>query len=255
MSRHHIIRDPGLFSEFVEWLPDLNHNECYYLTLQARRKYSPSILSSDAPQLTRFVATRRNLATKVAQLECPIGAYCTRDETSVPDEALALYLTPNPRCMRKATYASAQAMLTSLQNSEQQPTIKLKPHSEALTQIHKARSRSVFVHFDVDLVTGDNSSDVNAPKCGLSIDEIYKKTVEFVGRQAANIIVTRGGCHILIETAKVAGTVRNWHPRIVEEFNVDQTGDLMIPVVGCRQGDFVPHFYVDQKDSETVNEG
>lgn len=243
MERHKIIRDKSRFAHFIEWLPELQHNECYYVCLQARRKYFPSLKSSDHTQLKRFVTTKRNLAEKVAQLECPVGSYRTRNGEIIPDEAIALYITVNPRCMRKATYATAHAMLTSLEKYNALNTISLNPHSEALTQIHKARSRSAYVHFDVDMPTGDQTADANAPKCEFNVSDIHKKASSLVGPDAVQIICTRGGCHVLIEPSKVVSEPPNWHPILVKEFNVDQTGDMMLPMVGCCQGDFVPYFF------------
>ena len=245
MEPHRIIRDEKKFAQFIDWLPELLPSECFYLCLQARRKYFPSLKSSDRTQLRRFTATKRDLASKVAQLECPVGCYQTRSGDVIPDAAIALYITPNPRCLRKATYATGHAMLTNIEKYNKQDTISLNPHSEALTQIHKAKSRSEFVHFDIDMPTGDEAKDANAPKCDLTIPEIYERTVAIVGSEAVNIVNTRGGCHVLIEPAKVVSEARNWHPVLTKEFKIDQSGDMMLPVVGCCQGDFVPHFNFD----------
>lgn len=243
MKTHRIIRDQSQFEAFIDWLPGLKHNECFYLCLQARRKYMPSLSSSDKTQLRRFIATKQTLARKVAELECPVGVYRNRDGEIIPDEAIALYVTVNPRCLRKATYATAHAMLANLQNHDTQETITLNPHSESLTQIHKARARSALVHFDVDMPTGQNDRDASAPKSELTVREIHEKTTGLVGADAVEVITTRGGCHVLINPAKVVCEVRNWYPVLASELNVDQTGDMMVPVVGCCQGGFVPHFY------------
>ena len=53
------------------------------------------------------------------------------------------------------------------------------------------------------------------------------------------------------DPVKVVCAVRNWHPVITKDLDVDQTGDLMVPVVGSCQGGFVPHFYSRLSQSTT----
>jgi len=134
-------------------------------------------------------------------------------------------------------------MLTRLQQSEIQDSISIKPFSEVLTQTHKAKSRSEFVHFDIDMPFHRESSDSKVPKCQLSLEEIYKEAVRLVGHDAVSLIETRGGCHLLVKPNKVISQYENWHSNITEAFDVDQTGDLMLPVVGCCQGNFTPSFF------------
>lgn len=242
MNTHRIIRNEGLLEDFIEWLPELRPNERYYLCLQARKKYMPSLKSSDKTQLKRFVSDKSKLLEKIRQLECPVGCYRTKEGLIIPDEAIALYITLNPRDMRKATFAAARAFIDLIEKHDVQGDIDLNPHSEALTQIHKAKSRSVFVHFDIDRPTGKPGDD-SSVKSDLTTEQIYEKTTAAVGKEAVTIIETRGGAHVLIDPAKVVCETKNWHPIIVRELKCDQVGDLMVPVVGCNQGGFIPYFY------------
>jgi hypothetical protein len=157
---------------------------------------------------------------------------------------MALYITLNPRCMLKATYAAAKAMVDLIQkHSINQHDIN--PHSEALTQIHRAKSRSVFVHFDADYPSKP-TQDVP------TIQEVYAAVREIVGAEAVTIIQTRGGLHVLVDPKTVESETKNWYPIVCKSLNfggrltIDQTGDLMVPVVGCNQGGFTPNFYRPQ---------
>jgi len=241
-QRHRVIQDESLLLQFIEWLPELRPNERFYFCLQARKKYAPFLKSSDKTQLRRFVSDKERMLEKIRQLECSVGSYTTKEGVAIPDEAMALYITLNPRDMRKATFAAAQSLIGMIRKQDTQPDMDLNPHSEALTQIHKAKSRSTFVHFDVDRPTGKDTDD-NSPKCDLSTPAIYKRVVEVVGQEAVTIIETRGGVHVLIDPKLVVSETRNWHPIVCRTMECDQTGDLMVPVVGCNQGGFVPHFY------------
>ena len=53
---HDIIRDEQKLADFVDWLPDLQLNQKYFLALFARKKYMNVIKSSDKTQLKRFTA-------------------------------------------------------------------------------------------------------------------------------------------------------------------------------------------------------
>ncbi len=61
------------------------------------------------------------------------------------------------------------------------------------------------------------------------------------GKESVTTFETRGGCHILIDPAKVVSEHKNWYPILSESLGeVDQAGDLMLPIPGCTQGGFVP---------------
>ena len=253
MSHHRIIRDEQLLLDFIEWLPELQTNERFFLCLQARKKYMPSLKCSDKTQLKRFVSTKRTLLDKIRQLECPVGCYTTHEGLVIPDEAMALYITLNPRDMRKAAFASIAGLAEMLRKQESQVDMDVNPHSEVLSHIHKAKARTVFVHFDIDVAIGSDvdvsvydahlNNISNARKCNLTTEEIHRRVVGIVGKDAVTIIQTRGGCHVLIRPEKVVCETKNWHPIVARELKSDQVGDLMLPVPGCCQGGFVPHFY------------
>lgn len=236
---HSIIRDKEALLNFIDWLPELTKTERYFLCLQARKRYLPSIgiTSTDKTQLKRFVSTKERLFDKICQLECPVGTYRTKSGEVIPDEAIALYITTNPRCMKKAAYKTIRAMADTLEKYDVNHH-DINPHAEALSCIHRSKSRTTFVHFDIDVP----DEKFLTPKCDMKIDEIYSRSVEVVGKEAVSLVQTRGGCHLLVDPSKVVSDNKNWYPVLIKEFNCDQIGDLMLPVVGCCQGGYVPRF-------------
>ena len=150
MSHHRIIRSTSALNAFIEWLPDLTKHERFYLCLQARKKYMPSLSSNDKTQLKRFVSKKENLLEKIMQLDCPVGAYKTSRGVVIPDDAIALYININPRCLKKATFATAKSMIDLIEKEN------YNPHAEVLSCIHKAKSRSVFVRFNFVFVIRQN---------------------------------------------------------------------------------------------------
>ena len=214
-----IIKDEKKLKDFIDWLPELKTNEKYYLSLFARKKYSSDIKSNDKAQLKRFVTDKSRMFDKIRQLECKIGSYKLK-ETGVPQESLALYINPNPRDMMKATFQMAKKAIDLIENQSQNYNI----HAEALSCIQKSKSKSYFCDFDIDDVDADIS-----------------KMKEILPSASYNILKTRGGYHILVNTSLAPKNIE-WHKKIRQTFTIDQIGDQLIPIVGCVQGDYVPQW-------------
>ena len=58
-------------------------------------------------------------------------------------------------------------------------------------------------------------------------------TREIIGEAAPTFLETRGGVHVLVNTALVDSKHKNWYPELSKQIEPDQTGDLLIPVPGC----------------------
>lgn len=180
-------------------------------------------IKTDKSQLKRFVTDKERMFQKIKQLEIAEGWYMQREHI-VPQEALALYISPNPREMWKATVNS----LVKLANCIRDQNILVNPHAEVLSEIQKCKSRTCYIDFDID---ESNKS---------TLEEIREKFVNFIGYTPI-FLKTRGGMHVLVEPEKVSPELKNSFYKNMSVF-ADQTGDGMIPVPGCVQGGYVPHF-------------
>lgn len=224
---YQIIADKDKLQEFINWLPELEENEKYYVSLFARKKYcKEKIMTNDKTQLKRFTSDKKRLALKIRQLELPFGTYKLK-EIDAPQESLALYISLNPRSMKKATEMMGKKCWDLINNQN------YNLHSEALNCIQKSKSRTCYVDFDID------EKEVDLDKDWLN---------EVVGENNYVIVETRGGYHLLIEPEKATEfrqkkfQDKNWYQKIQEKYPVDQSGDQLIPVVGAFQGGFVPRF-------------
>lgn len=221
-----IVKDEKILKDFIDWLPELKDNEKYYLCLFARNKYCKELthIKSDKAQLKRFVSDKERMFQKIKQLEIEVGWY-QQKHMAVPEEALALYITPNPRNMMKATVNTMVKLACSIRDMN----TEMNAHQEALSEIQKAKSRTCWIDFDIDITDEKH------------YDKVIKAISSEINLDAVVWLKTRGGIHCLVNPEKVEQRYKNsFYQKISKE--ADQTGDNMIPVPGCTQGMFVPHF-------------
>jgi hypothetical protein len=224
MTQLNIIQDPAELKQFISWLPDLQDGEKFYGCLFARKKYCAEIgrIKTDKAQLKRFTATKKDLYAKIRQLACSSDAYEQPNGDPYPEESLALYLMPNPRSMEKA----GKETLIKMADLITKPYNGWNPQQEAMSQIQKAKSRTVFVDFDFDSVELDDHRD---------------NILRSVNREAVSVVKTRGGFHLLIDVNKVSSDHKYWYQGLKSLVH-DVDGDCLLPVPGCLQGGFSPRF-------------
>lgn len=233
-----IIKDEKLFKDFLNWLPELKEDECYYLCLFARSKYAKNEdgsnkfphIKTDKAQLKRITVHKKSLMfEKVKQMECKFGAYKTKDGEDIPQEALALYITPNPRNQRKAMFN----LIKRIADIQIANATGYNIHAEAMSAIQKSKSRTCFVDFDVDFPE-DKSID---------LVELKPFIEERIGKVGISYLRTRGGYHVLVNPDKIELQYqKSWYKEIIKHPFIDIKGDCMIPVPGATQGNFIPHF-------------
>lgn len=220
-NKYEIIKDIDELERFVKWLPDLKDHEKFYVALFARKKYDTLLqsTSSDKMQLKRLLATKDNLIDKIKQLEIEIGLYKLK-QTEATQQSLAIYITPNPRCMIKAhndvLLRVAKAITTG--------NYFYNLHAETMSCIQRSKAKTHWIDFDIDTKEVDIS-----------------KIQDILNFDSYKILETRGGYHILVNPEKVTPQTK-WYKLIQNTFKIDRSGDQLIPIPGCTQGNFVPKF-------------
>ncbi|MCK9415765.1 hypothetical protein M0Q97_03790 [Candidatus Dojkabacteria bacterium] len=219
-----IILDETKLKDFIDWLPDLKNDECYYLTLFSRKKYC-NTLSGDKQCLKRLTTNKEYMFDKIKQLECEIGCY-KQNGNPIPQEALALYITINPRSYVKATVNVLKKFIDIIL----QEYNDYNPHQLVLSEIQTAKSKTIFYDIDFDNVQFD-----------IIKDEIINKNI--INPDCLYVLHTRGGFHLLVEIEKISNEFKkSWYKNITNLSGIDVTNSDLMPIPGCHQGGFTPYF-------------
>lgn len=216
-----VICDKKLMLDFIDTLPDTTVDERYYFCLFARKKYCKDIkyIKSDKSQLSRKLATKDLLFQKIEQMEVPLGTY-KQDGEEIPQEALALYINPNPRSLHKATCQALEKMAQAISHK----AVGFNPQAEAMSCVQRSCSRKIWIDFDVDVKE----------------DWVIEYADNALPKDSYRILETRGGYHILVEPAKIDKSNKTWYNEMAKISDVK--GDMMLPMPGGISGMFVPRF-------------
>ena len=218
-----IIHDEKKLLEFIDWLPELAPDEKFYCTLFARKKYAPeSNLKTDKSKIKRFLTKKEHLFSKLKQLEVEEGAYQVAGRPA-PQESLAVYINPNPRNLRLAAFEGIIELTKLLKDGSKH----FDPQSEMMTVIHNTVGRKIYLDFDLDYKPFDPAQ----------LDA-------FINRDAVEILETRGGYHLLVNLKKIAPEFKPTFYKGLMSLDVDQTGDQLLPIPSCTQGNYIPHFLI-----------
>lgn len=219
-----IIADQEEIERFIQWLPALGENDCFYVSILARAKYAGGALAgakSDKKQIGRFVTTPNRLVDDLRRYEVPLGTY-KRQGVEIPQDAIAAYITPNPRSMQLATVNLAKVLFERICEGKTVNVVEA-----ALTEAHKAVSRKAVIDFDFD---------------GVELDGV--ELAKHVNVEAANFVKTRGGYHLLVWPSRVNDAYRKtWYKAISGMNGVDVVGESMLPIPGTYQGGYIPRLY------------
>lgn len=218
-----IIQDEKELQRFIAWLPDLQKSETFYVCLFARSKYVEGIgFKKDKYQLKTFTSNKESLHNKISQLACEMGVY-QGGGIPIPQEALVLYINPNPRCFEKA----AKNSLIQLAKLITKEYTGYNPYKEVMSEIQTACGREVYMNLDFD---------------GVDIHDTLSLVSKYINMDCVEVVKTRGGFHLLIEFSKIGKEYKStWYNNITKLKGCDVKGDNLIPIPGCIQGGFTPY--------------
>lgn len=222
MSNYSLIKDKSVLNDFIQnVLPDERENEMFMICLFARQKYCPEIkIGGDKNCLKRVTATKDRIVTKIRQMEIAEGGYLSKDEVPLPQKAIAIYITANPRNLELA----AKKALIKLANVVTEKYNGYNPHQLVMSEIQKSVGKKKYTDFDFDNTAFDRDKF-----CEILDDDTYK------------VLKSRSGFHVLVEHEKITKNKNSWYRTLSEMPNCDVVGDSLIPIPGCAQSEFMPY--------------
>ena len=210
----------------------------YYCCLLARKKWSAELqemgVKADLGQLKRFTATNKTLISKLYQLEICEDGY-EIDGMPIPQDALGVYINPNPIDNRKATFH----LFKSLTNRIERDEFDFSLHHETYTAL-QTNSKKLYFDVDVDI----DEAELKKPTAR---ELVFTAFIPSINQNCIRRIDTRGGFHILVELSKIDKQYQNtWYQSFSNLKAKSFTKDIMmnsnglVPIPGCCQGGFVP---------------
>ena len=234
MENYKLIQDEKELQNFIEFLPELKKNECYFLILLARKKWNKE---SDIPSTVRLkrevVLDKVHIIRTIQQMECKIGSYTAKENIPIPQENLGIYIGINPRDQSKAAFEFIDACLSRIKNEE---NINLRSIANDVVQTTIGTKH--FIDIDVDIKEDETREELMG---------FIKQTL---GEAIITFVITSGGFHCLLDKSKI--TNKNWHQQLqsptsalngLKKYKSDiniMKADALMPIPGCNQGKFIP---------------
>lgn len=222
-----LIKDEEQLQKFVDFLPDLKANEGYFIILIARKKWFKESNIPSAHKLKRETIGKDKIINTIRQWEIEEGTYLSND-IKIPIMNLGVYIGYNPKNQYNACFELINQCLAAIRSNRENINAK----SMANDVIQGCNGTKNFIDIDVDVKEGENFIEIKD-----FITSILKE-------EYLTFIKTNGGFHCLVRLNSLQGNSM-WYQQIQKhpfksELNI-MSNDL-IPVVGCIQGIFTPHF-------------
>ncbi|MEM9548618.1 MAG: hypothetical protein AAGA77_21710 [Bacteroidota bacterium] len=215
MKKHKLITDEQALDDFISWLPDLGKDEWYFVSILSRKKYDPEMIqTNDQNQIFRAPLKKEHIKMRLKEFEREVGSLFYK-RYPITQKSIVCYINPNPRHMVKANKILLKKLIELIDASG------FNVIKEARDAVQVAKSKSNFVHLEID------SKDID-----LNLDAIVPKYYW---------IETRGGYHLLVDSKDVKGD-KVWYKKVLDKYagEIDRTGDMFLPIPGTVQGGFVP---------------
>ena len=237
-----LIHNQEELQKFVDFLPELNPNEGYFIILIARKKWFPESGIASAHKLRRETVGRKDkIIHTIKQWEIEESGYDSNG-TPIDIKNLGVYIGFNPKNQHKACFELINQCLEAIKSNKENINVK----SMANDVIQGSNGTKNFIDVDVDIKEDENYLDIVS----------YIK--DLINPSRLTFIKTNGGFHALINLIKCEGEGRmmelspnhgnQWYQKLQNhpfksELNI-MSNDL-VPVVGCNQGKYIPHFLND----------
>ena len=223
-----LIHDEEKLQEFINFLPELQANESYFLILIARRKWFTEAEIKPAVKLKREAVTKERIISTIRQWETAVGTLKC-DGVDINQNNLGVYIGYNPKNQHAACFQLIKTCLDVIKDNRNNINVK----SMANDIIQSSNGTKHFMDINVDIKELENYRDIM---------DFIKSVIK--NDNALTFVKTSGGFHCLVRLSMLEGN-KTWYPQIkAHKFKSDlniMSNDLM-PIPSCRQGQFIPYF-------------
>ncbi len=201
-----IIKDEKEYQKFINFIPKLERDEVYFLSLSARNKYL-SIDEREEYDLGRTEMFSRQIAFDkegieyaIQKMQADLAVRKTRNGSDIPEKCLVVYFNVHPSSTMKAYRRFCEQMnrhyeeafMGTLNGSEASdmwiPFRRMR--TNLMNHIQKAFSRKLMVDIDIDGEGSEQSKELMWKlKDFLTYAECHYMTIQ-----------TQGGYHMLVPT-------------------------------------------------------
>ncbi len=239
MESYNFIKDEKELKRFHSLMPQLKENECYYIMIGARRKYlsesEKDVYNMNGTDMIRRVLVRKNeyenFRRKILEFCVPRGAYCDKNGRAIPEHAFTIYMTENPRDMKKASVSVISKLAEKLYMNHD-----TNLHEFVLSEIHKSPSKKTFMDFDID------------PKDDDDLMEMFDDVKSCLGESETINVATKTGMHVMLNKETLDPKIKHSFYQHIQQLNysgkykgdIEILSDGMIPIPGTSQGGGCP---------------
>lgn len=228
MSNYKLIHNKKELQNFIDFLPELNPNEGYFLILIARKKWNPESDIPSATKLRRETVGKDKIMQTIEHWEVLEGTYTSRG-ASISNDNIGVYIGFNPKNQYNACFELINQCLENIKSNKTNINVK----SMANDVIQGSNGTKNFIDIDVDIKEGENYRLIQA------------FIVSVIPLVNLTFIKTQGGFHCLVRLEGLKGN-NTWYQKIQShvfksELNI-MSNDL-VPMVGCNQGKYVPYIF------------
>lgn len=226
MELYKIIANQEALENYIEkYLISNSKQERYYFALRSRRKYIDETIRkqfSDAIDIKKSYSNKKDIVSKIQQLEVRKGLYTDRQQV-LPNDCLTISLYANPRDIIKAKKQVLKDLISDESNQS--------PLNIALSAIQKSKGTRVYTIFDFDVEKSDTMLNT-------IINLFFQNINENIH---LHIIETRGGYHAYIKLSTLKNpNNKKWYDLILKSglCDANSVGDIASALVGTYQGGF-----------------
>ena len=240
-----LIVDRKEFLKFREFMPELERDEVYFLSLSARNKYLNDLERQEF-DLGRTEMFSRQIAFDKEGIELALNKMCadlkvrkTRNGSKIPEKCLVVYVNVHPSSTVKAYRRFSEQMdrhyeeaFLGVLNGSQATDMWIpfrRMNTSLMNHIQKSFSRKLMVDIDID---GEDMVESS---------KLVNEVELFLGSHGIPrmVIKTQGGYHVLVASEHLGKTVPLYQ-KLKELDNlttgeVKFNGNAMVPLPGTLQ--------------------